>query len=305
MAYSAELYVHDLDRQAADALNQFPKFVKLLESYSANYDEKAAKIDLLSTAIRLGENQMPEVYGLLPPICEQLGIDTPELYYVRDKRANAATFGSVHPCIYVTSGLVNKLPLNLLPSVLAHECGHIACKHSLYHSIAAQLVGGIDRSPLVRIPAIGKYLTPALVRALLFWDRCSELSADRAAALCDGTADKTIDVLLRLNGYGKNVDRKEFLKQALDLKSFGIRETAKLKSISTHFSLLVSDTTPVSETFFSNSRVVKRVPFSTFITRSASEVFYLLATVSSHSIFPVLYLENCIRFQDITVSEPL
>ena len=220
MVYSAELYAHDLDRQAADALNQFPKFVKLLESYSANYDEKAAKIDLLSTAIRLSENQMPEIYGLLPPICEQLGIDTPEFYYVRDKRANAATFGSVHPCVYVTSGLVNKLPFHLLPSVLAHECGHIACKHSLYHSIAAQLVGGIDRSPLVRIPAIGKYLTPTLVRALLFWDRCSELSADRAAALCDGTADKTIDILLRLNGYGKNVDRKEFLKQALDLKSF-------------------------------------------------------------------------------------
>ena len=59
MVYSAELYVHDLDKQAADALNQFPKFVKLLESYSANYDEKAVKIDLLSTAIRLGEKQMP------------------------------------------------------------------------------------------------------------------------------------------------------------------------------------------------------------------------------------------------------
>ena len=220
MVYSAELYVHDLDKQAADALNQFPEFVKLLESYSANYDEKAAKIDLLSTAIRLGEKQMPEVYGLLPPICEQLGIDAPELYYVKDKHPNAATFGSTNPCIYVTSGLVNTLPLNLLPSVLAHECGHIACKHSLYHSIAAQLAGGIDRSPLVRIPAIGKYLTPTLVKALLFWDRCSELSADRAAALCDGTADKTIDVLLRLNGYGKNVDRKEFLNQALDLKSF-------------------------------------------------------------------------------------
>lgn len=220
MLYSAELYVHDLDKQAADALNQFPKFVKLLESYSANYDEKAAKIDLLSTAIRLGEKQIPEVYGLLPPICEQLGIDAPELYYVKDKHPNAATFGSTNPCIYVTSGLVNTLPLNLLPSVLAHECGHIACKHSLYHSIAAQLAGGIDRSPLVRIPAIGKYLTPTLVKALLFWDRCSELSADRAAALCDGTADKTIDVLLRLNGYGKNVDRKEFLNQALDLKSF-------------------------------------------------------------------------------------
>ena len=220
MAYSAELYVHDLDRQAADALNLFPKFVKLLESYSANHAEKAAKINLLSTAIRLNENQMPEVYNLLPPICEQLGIDTPELYYVKDKRANAATFGSVQPYIYVTSGLVNTLPLKLLPTVLAHECGHIACKHSLYHSIAAQLIDGIDCSPLVHIPAIGKYLTPALVRALLFWDRCSELSADRAAALCDGTADKNIDVLLRIHGYRKNVNREEFLKQALDLKSF-------------------------------------------------------------------------------------
>lgn len=74
MAYSAELYVHDLDRQAADALNQFPKFVKLLESYSVNYDEKAAKIDLLSTAIRLGENQMPEVYSLLPRSVSSLAL---------------------------------------------------------------------------------------------------------------------------------------------------------------------------------------------------------------------------------------
>ena len=44
MLYSTELYVHDLDKQAADALNQFPKFVKLLESYSANYDEKALSL---------------------------------------------------------------------------------------------------------------------------------------------------------------------------------------------------------------------------------------------------------------------
>lgn len=99
MAYRAELYEHDLDRQAADALKQFPKFIKLLESYSANYDEKAAKIDLLSTAIRLGEKQMPEVYGLLPPICEQLGIDAPELYYVKDtKRDNLWQHKSVHLC---------------------------------------------------------------------------------------------------------------------------------------------------------------------------------------------------------------
>ena len=220
MAYCAELYAHDLDRQATEALNHFPKFVKLAEAYSANYDEKTEKIRLLSSAIRLSENQMPDIYNLLPPICEQLGIDTPELYYVKSKQANAGTSGSTNPYICVTSGLVNTMPRELLPTVLAHECGHIACKHSLYHSIASKLIGGIDQSPLVCIPAIGRYITPALVNALMFWFRCSELSADRAAALCDKTADKTIDLLLKLNGFGKSINREEFLKQALDLKAF-------------------------------------------------------------------------------------
>ncbi len=212
--------MHDLDRKATAALNTFPRFVKLLEAYHANYDEKAARFDFLSSAIRLSDKQMPEIYKLLPPVCDQLGINVPELYYVRSKTINAATVGSTQPYIFVTSRLVNELPLELIPTVLAHECGHIACKHTLYHSIAAQLINGIDNSPLALIPAIRKFLTPNLVNALLFWDRCSELSADRASVLCDGTAEKTVDVLLRINGYGKNIDRAEFLKQAIDLKAF-------------------------------------------------------------------------------------
>ncbi len=220
MSYQSELYMHDLDRKATAALNAFPKFVKLLEAYHANYDEKAAKYDFLSSAIRLSDKQMPEIYNLLPPVCDQLGIEVPELYYVRSKAMNAATGGSTQPYIFVTSRLVNELPPELVSSVLAHECGHIACKHTLYHSIAVQLINGIDSSSLALIPAIRRFLTPTLVRALLFWDRCSELSADRASVLCDRTAEKTVDVLLRINGYGKNIDRVEFLRQAMDLKAF-------------------------------------------------------------------------------------
>ncbi len=220
MPYDPKLYMHDLDRKATAALNTFPKFTKLLEAYHANYDEKAAKFHFLSSAIRLSDKQMPEIYHLLPPVCDQLGIPVPELYYVKSKAMNAATGGSVQPYIFLTSKLVKKLPPDLLPSVLAHECGHIACKHSLYHSIAVQLLDGIDNSPLALIPAIRKFLTPALIRALLFWDRCSELSADRASVLCDKSAEKTVDVLLRVHGYDENIDRAEFLKQALDLKAF-------------------------------------------------------------------------------------
>lgn len=219
MAYNPTSYRHELDQRAFEALSAFPKFVQLRESYIANVDEKAAKIDFLSSSIRLSENQFPEIYNLLPPICEKLGIVVPELYYVKSKEMNAATCGNTNPYIYVTSALVEKMPPEMIASVLAHECGHIACKHYLYHSMAGQLINGIDSSPLARIPAISKLLTPTLVKALLFWDRCSELSADRAAVLCDGTADKTVDVLLKIHGY-ENINREEFLRQAMDLKAF-------------------------------------------------------------------------------------
>ena len=71
-----------------------------------------------------------------------------------------------------------------------------------------------------RIPGIRKYLSRTLITALLFWDRCSELSADRAAVLCDGTSDKTVDMLLKIHGFDDNINRDEFIKQALDLKDF-------------------------------------------------------------------------------------
>jgi len=229
MAFSPALYRHELDQKAFDALSVFPKFVQLRESYIANVDEKEAKINFMSSAIRMSEKQFPEVYNLLPPICEKLGIEVPELYYVKSKEMNAATCGNTKPYIYVTSALVRRMKPEMIASVLAHECGHIACKHYLYHSMAVQLINGIDNSPLSAIPAVRRLLTPALVKALLFWYRCSELSADRAAALCDGTADRYVDVLLKLHGY-ENVNREEFLRQAMDLKAF-LNETKSNKFI--------------------------------------------------------------------------
>ena len=51
MSFSPNLYKHELDQKAFDALSIFPKFVKLRKSYIANVDEKAAKINFLSSAI--------------------------------------------------------------------------------------------------------------------------------------------------------------------------------------------------------------------------------------------------------------
>ncbi len=72
MTYNSELFIHDLDKRAFDALNNFPNIIKLREAYIANYDERAAKYTFLSSAIRLSDKQMPDIYNLLPPICEKL-----------------------------------------------------------------------------------------------------------------------------------------------------------------------------------------------------------------------------------------
>lgn len=230
MSYNPELYIHDLDRKAFAALNKFPKFVKLREAYITNVDEKVAKIELMSSEIRMGENQMPEVYNLLPPICEKLGIEIPELYYVISKEMNAATGGNEHPYIFVTSQLVEELSKELISSVLAHECGHIACKHQLYHSMVLQMINGIDNSPLSMIPGIRSILTPTLMKAFLFWDRCSELSADRAAVLCDKSPEHMVDALLKIRGYRDDINREEFMKQTIDLREF-INESNSNKAI--------------------------------------------------------------------------
>ncbi len=238
MPYAVDSYIHEMDCKAFAALNKFPKFLKLVEAYHANYDEKAAKIDLLSRAIRISENQMPEIYRLLPPICEKLGIEIPELYYVRCKEMNAATLGSTNPCIYITSSLVKHLSLEEIASVLAHECGHIACKHYLYHSIVLNVISKLNDSPLGYVEAVRRFVTPGLVNAFLFWDRCSELSADRAAILCDGKPETMVDALIRINGYS-DINRDEFIKQAIDFHDF-VNDTKGNKAIE---QMLVSNET--------------------------------------------------------------
>ena len=230
MSYNSGLFVHELDCRALEALNAFPKIIRLREYYVANVDEKKERMFYLSSAIRLGENQMPEVYHLLLPVCEKLGIAVPELFYIKSKQINAWTFGSIRPYICVTSELVEKLTPVEIASVLAHECGHIACKHSLYHSLAWLLAGGIDDTVLTFLPGIRRFVTPALIRALLFWERCSELSADRAAVLCDGNAEGTVRALLRVHGYGEEINAQAFIQQAIDFREF-VDESAANKAL--------------------------------------------------------------------------
>lgn len=217
MAYIAEQYVHESDKAALKALKMIPGFHQFVKAFMKVWSERQFRISNMSSCVRMNEKQLSKYYEMLPPICEKLGIEVPELYLKLDVTANAYTAGDTKPFIVVTSGLFETLPEDLIPTVLAHECGHIACHHVLYHTMGNILLGGTSSGLRAFMP-YGSLATMPLEVAFFYWIRCSEFSADRAAVLCDGSAEKMSEVCMRLAGYDKDIcayaDKNEFLAQA-------------------------------------------------------------------------------------------
>ena len=136
------LYMHESDMVALQALKAIPGFTPLLKAYMKVWSEQQYRIQNMATNIRISEKQMPKYYYMLFPICEKLGIEVPELYLELNVRPNAYTGGDTKPFIVMTSGLLDTLPEELIPTVLAHECGHIACHHVLYHTMGSMILNG-------------------------------------------------------------------------------------------------------------------------------------------------------------------
>lgn len=214
-------YMHEADRTALNALKALPGFSALIKGFMNIWQERQFRILNMSSNIRLGENQLPQYYRMLPPICERLGIAVPELYLTMDVNPNAYTYGETKPFITITSGLIDLLPDELISTVLAHECGHIACSHVLYSTMGRLVFSGAAIAG--SFVGLGKLVSFPLEVAFHQWKRCSELSADRAALIYDGDAEKTIEVCMRLAGFGKNNqadgDKEMFMQQALEYKS--------------------------------------------------------------------------------------
>ena len=103
--------------------------------------------------------------------------------------------------------------------MLAHECGHIACRHSLYRTMGRIILD--EAIKFIQIDFVNLAIFPVQV-AFAYWMRCGELSADRAAALCDGTSEKVMEMCLRFAGYDKDINAEanidEFMSQALEYK---------------------------------------------------------------------------------------
>ena len=216
MAINKNIFLHEADKAALDALKSIPGFTQFLKSYMKSFNEKLFYIQNMSTNIHINENQLKKYHDMLIPICEKLSIDVPDLFLQLSPYPNAYTSGDDKPFIVITSGLLESLPERLVPTVLAHECGHIACQHVLYRTMGQMILNGAIVSLLGQ--GVAALLSYPLRAAFYYWMRCSEFSADRAAILCDGSADNMIEVCARLAGFSKGINEEinidAFMQQA-------------------------------------------------------------------------------------------
>jgi len=214
MALSTNQFVHPSDKAALDKLEAIPGFPMLVKKVMNIGLETYMYGVNMASAIRLSEKQLPEIYRHLPPICAKLGIPEPELYLQMDPVPNAWTFGDTRIFITVTSGLVESMTDEELDAVLAHECGHILCRHVLYHTIAHLLNFGASL-----LGPVASLVTSAVQYALLYWSRMSELSADRVSALVT-SPEIVASTMARLSGGPKsitaNINFEEWGRQAYE-----------------------------------------------------------------------------------------
>ncbi len=253
---SWEAFIHPTDKGTLSALKKIPLFDKACSKLISTIGEPVYRVRDMSSKIRITDKQLSRVYHMTESICHKIGIEMPTLYLELNRNPNAYTYGTEAFSITMTSGLLECLADDELYAVLAHECGHIACQHVLYHTVGGLLLGGgtIGMSAINDI--LGSTLLGGLIKAaaetslqLAFyhWKRCSELSADRIAVYCCRDAAPVIKTMMRLSGgtshINAEIDMELFLSQAEDYETM---LTDKKINKALEFLLVYDETHPLT-----------------------------------------------------------
>jgi Zn-dependent protease with chaperone function len=177
---SPKAYEHPADRAATAALASVPMLDQVVRKLIEFGYERALRQAYLGSSVKLGPDQLPDVWRVYEQVLKTLDMpETYDLYVTQFPVANALTFGSEKPVIVMNSALVNLLDEEGMRTVLAHEVAHILSDHVLYRTALAILLN----LTLARLPLLANLPLLAARMALLEWARASELSCDRAAVL--------------------------------------------------------------------------------------------------------------------------
>ncbi|MEE8595171.1 MAG: M48 family metallopeptidase [Gemmatimonadota bacterium] len=210
---------HPADRAALNALRKIPGFDMVLRKVFGMFGERALLLAFKANAVKVTENQYPDLHESLLRVCEVLDAEeVPELFVSQKPVVNAGAVGMSKPFIVLNSSLVELLGQDEVEAVIGHEVGHILSGHVLYRTLLVILLS----LTVFRYPLAGLAVRPVLF-ALLEWYRKSELSSDRAGLLAVQDPDASMRSLMHMAGgmRGETLNLEEFVAQAEEYREGG------------------------------------------------------------------------------------
>ncbi len=223
---SSRAWEHPADKGALVALRKLKGFDVLLKTMSGVFRERAWRLTLLGSAVRVDERQFARLHGLLAEVGRSLDASVlPEMYVQADPTLGAQTIGMDQPVIVLSSGLVHHLDDDELRFVIGHELGHAISGHAVYRTLLLRLLG---LGGLLNAVPGGAIAIRMVTVGLLEWSRKAELSADRAGLLAsqDPTAALRTHMKLASGGTLEELDVTSFLAQGAEYDEGGdVRES--------------------------------------------------------------------------------
>ncbi len=173
--------MHPEDRKALQMLQSIPGIDSVCRLLIEIGYERLFMGENLASMVKVTDNCLPRIYSLMQDIARKIGIKTPSIYVYNDPEMNAFTYGETNAFVCISSSCVEKLDNEELACLIAHECGHILCKHVLYKSVANMLQVLGEKFGIITYSLSGP-----INLLLQYWSRRSEFSADRCAAAVAG-----------------------------------------------------------------------------------------------------------------------
>jgi Zn-dependent protease with chaperone function len=211
---SSKAYEHPADRAATAALKSIPMLDQVVRKLIEYGYERALRQVFLAGSVKLGSDQLPDVYAAHRAALARLDIsEIPDLYLTQFPVTNAAAIGSERPMVVVFSRTVEVFDEQELRTVIGHEAGHILSDHVLYRTALMIL---LSATGLGRMPMLAGLPLLAVKMALLEWFRAAELSCDRAATLVNRDPLVTCRTLMVMAGgtASRKLDLDAFVRQA-------------------------------------------------------------------------------------------
>lgn len=223
-------YEHPFDREALDKVKRLPILPKVMNFFMNWMMVNWRVMAMCGNSFRVTRDSCPQLHELADEVFKTLQLNhIPNLYVEQGYYINAYTTGHEKDAfIALSTGSVDKLTDEELTFVVGHEAGHIKSGHLLYHILAASMSQLISKVPG----------SNALVIPLMYWNRMSEFTADRAGLLACQDLNVALSATMKMSGlpekYFDNASVNGFIKQARDFAqtySHGVNRAMRLIEI--------------------------------------------------------------------------